>query len=1179
VRTRARVEHNEPATAWIERYTYTDGLGRAALTKALAEPGKAPDRNPATGQLVRNTNGTLALTDTDIRWVGTGRILYDNKGNPVKAYEPFFDSSPVYTDETDLVDYGVTAITRYDPLSRAIRVDNPNGTYRSVEFDPWQTMSYDENDTVLSSEWFFARQSGELGPAEFDAANKAAGHANTPTITNADTLGRSFQTITDNGASGKYSTTVTLDIQGRTLATQDALLRTVLTQDYDMSGADMHENSIDSGARWLLTGAGGQLLQAWDSRGYAVSASYDALRRPTTLEVTDSAAVTRLAEHIIYGESLPNAKALNLRGAPYQHFDDAGVDTTVQRDFKNNILNARRLLLADYVDDVDWSTQPQLAGADETFTTTHTYDALNRVTATTAPDASVTTPSYNQRSLLAAVSVNLQGGETVTDVVTTVSYNAKAQRETTTYGNGATTTNIYDPDTFRLTNIVTRRPPVTDSVVAQILSTTSTVQDVQYTYDPVGNIVFASDASLQTIFYDNQVAAPTNDYTYDPIYRLIQASGREHISQTRPQPTWNDAARNMVLPSDIQAMQPYVERYAYDSVGNFQTITHSSNTGGWTRNYTYGESIRPPANNRLTATAIGAVTEHYTYDAAGNLNAMPHLSVMHWDWKDQLRATATQVINTGTPETTYYTYDCTGQRAAKATNTQSGMRTAQHAYLGSYEVYREYDSVGTLTLERHSLHIMDGGTRMCLLESTTVDANVTSSAPNTLARYQFSTNLGSAVVELDNTAALISYEEYYPYGSTSLQSGRTRSEVSLKRYRYTGKERDTETGLYYHGARYLAPWLGIWVSCDPVRSVVNQSPYNYCQNNPIRRIDPDGQADHDIVSGLLSKVKAGYDAGKTRIKQFAEFGEVGPYSKQGASRWADPIERVARQTEAEHPVAGAALKYLNPKYIYRSATTIITQRAVSVAKTVGDIRLIKQVKAGAMGAEEFVKRSSANFTRAIATRWAQTGETSAATMIKEAKQAIKVTEEAAKEALPTLAKAAKTGQQGFTTVGTMMGIAGVAVGGVTGLVSAAQFNRDVAARDYPHAVASGSATLESAAVVLAAGTRLAGLSTASASLGTPVAGLGVSGAGLGEAVAAAPHVLGALAVGAAIGVGIQEGSAYLSKKYLGTEISPGQIIGDTLTHADQALTSLIADPSKPAYTQTIGWKINSWLGN
>ena len=37
----------------------------------------------------------------------------------------------------------------------------------------------------------------------------------------------------------------------------------------------------------------------------------------------------------------------------------------------------------------------------------------------------------------------------------------------------------------------------------------------------------------------------------------------------------------------------------------------------------------------------------------------------------------------------------------------------------------------------------------------------------------------------------------------------------MKRYRYTGKENDKETGFYYYGARYYAPWLARWTSCDP----------------------------------------------------------------------------------------------------------------------------------------------------------------------------------------------------------------------------------------------------------------------------------------------------------------------------------------------------------------------------
>ena len=40
--------------------------------------------------------------------------------------------------------------------------------------------------------------------------------------------------------------------------------------------------------------------------------------------------------------------------------------------------------------------------------------------------------------------------------------------------------------------------------------------------------------------------------------------------------------------------------------------------------------------------------------------------------------------------------------------------------------------------------------------------------------------------------------------------------MGTKRFRYTGKEKDEKTGLYYHGARYCAPWLARWVNCDPL---------------------------------------------------------------------------------------------------------------------------------------------------------------------------------------------------------------------------------------------------------------------------------------------------------------------------------------------------------------------------
>jgi hypothetical protein len=732
VHTRARVRHKDPTTSWIESYAYSDGLGRIALSKAQAEPGDAPQRDAA-GSLVRDAQGALVFASSTTRWVGSGRVVYDNKGNPVKAYEPFFDSSSVYDDETDLVDWGVTSIMRYDPLGRAIRVDNPNGTLRTLEFDPWHTVSSDENDTVLASAWYAARSGGQLGASETDAATKAAAHANTPATTDLDSLGRTFRTVADNGLYGQYATERALDIDGRPLSTTDALGRAVLIQDYDMAGTEIHEISVDAGERWVLADAGGQPLLAWDSRGFAVRSSYDVLRRPTGLLVTDSSNAQRLAEQVVYGEELADAQIRNLRGAAYQRHDEAGLATTVQRDFKGNILAASRQLLVDYVDDVDWSTAVALNA--ETFTTASSFDALNRMVTATTPDESITATTYSERSLLAGVAVNLRGAPTPTPIVQDVSYDAKGQRQRIAYANGASTTYTYDPETLRLRRLTTTRQ-----------GDAGPLQNLSYAYDPVGNITSLGDAAQQTIFFNNQVVIPDAGYTYDAIYRLIQATGREHIGQTTAAPVdWDDSARTAIpLPTDGQAMRNYTETYGYDALGNIQSLVHFAGQGSWNRTYAY----RDPANNRLTSTIVGSTTSPYDYDVHGNIVSMPHLSLMKWDWKNQLQATASQIVTDGARETTHYSYDAAGQRTVKATNSQTAARVAERVYLGLYEVYREYDVAGTLTLERQSLHADDGSRRICLLETTSLatrsPGNATDNATGTLTRFQLANHLGSA---------------------------------------------------------------------------------------------------------------------------------------------------------------------------------------------------------------------------------------------------------------------------------------------------------------------------------------------------------------------------------------------------------------------------------------------------
>ena len=72
-----------------------------------------------------------------------------------------------------------------------------------------------------------------------------------------------------------------------------------------------------------------------------------------------------------------------------------------------------------------------------------------------------------------------------------------------------------------------------------------------------------------------------------------------------------------------------------------------------------------------------------------------------------------------------------------------------------------------------------------------------------------------------------SYEEYFPYGATSWQAPALTT-VSLNRYKYTGMERDEETGLQRHGVRYCATWLGRWTSADPIGLGDGVNRYAYC---------------------------------------------------------------------------------------------------------------------------------------------------------------------------------------------------------------------------------------------------------------------------------------------------------------------------------------------------------------
>ena len=908
--------------------SYSDGFGREIQKKIQAEKGPLQPGG----------------ADVDARWVGSGWTIFNNKGKPVRQYEPFFDDTHDFKFGKQV---GVSPILFYDPVERVVATLHPNHTYEKVVFDPWQQTTWDVNDTVASNgtetgdprtdadivgyvreyfktqpatwrTWHAERIGRPVGDPERVAAEKAAAHAGTPTVAHFDALGRPFATIAHNkyernGAiiEEKNATRVKLDIEGNQRAVRDAIEqngdsqgRIVMLYDYDMLGNRIHQASMEAGERWMLNDVTGKPIRAWDSRGHTIETSYDELRRPVEMYVSGGDDIPvgerALAEKTVYGESEGSAK--NHRGRAYQHYDGAGVVTNVEYDFKGNLIEASRTLVAEYKKQIDWNQPP---AKEETFTATTQFDALNRPTVSTTPHNATIVPSeirpiYNEANLLNEVRVKVRGGAE-TPYVKNIDYDAKGQRQLIEYGNGASTAYIYDPDTFRLTNLKTTRPVGLNGLASELFADPATVQDLRYTYDPVGNITYIEDAALQTVFNNNEKVEPVCEYNYDALYRLIEAHGREHIGQTAfdfnpPNGNYRDypfagLADFISHPNDMQQVRNYTERYEYDGVGNFKFMRHLASDGSWTRSYDYEEDSLIEAgkqSNRLTRTTVGNGFNHiepYTHDAHGNMTGMPHLPLMQWDYRDQLRATAQQVINNGVPETTWYIYDASGQRVRKVTesavsaqDTANGTmpkRKRERFYLGAFEIYRDYENDGvTIQLERETLHIMDDKQRIALVETRTLDRAGNDPAPPQTIRYQLANHLGSASVELTEDGALISCEEYHPYGTTAFQAGRSAAEVNLKRHRYTGKERDGESGFNFHGARYYAPWLGRWVSCDPIGLSDGVNVFAFVSNAPSNKMDLSGKAGQRPIGEQKQRGDLARDQWEKYFKSDPQYGRV-----------------------------------------------------------------------------------------------------------------------------------------------------------------------------------------------------------------------------------------------------------------------------------------------------------------
>jgi RHS repeat-associated protein len=878
----------------------SDGAGAVVMKKVQAE--LDPNRPPPT-----------LPTDSTRRWIINGLTLLNNKGKPVKQYEPAFSDD--FGCEMPQA-HGVSSTIFYDAVGRVVRTEFPDGTFSCVEFSPWFSRSFDQNDSAYDpinqehSDWYLRRTDpSHLRFAEFNtpenqrAANLIKAYANTPAEIHFDSLGREVISIAHNRSNGvdeKFLTFTKLDAEGKPLWIRDARGNLVMqyimpykvnsdpsdtmphhldastgeriysAPCYDMAGNLLFQHSMDADDRWMLSDAAGQPMFAWDiyravdnnpvpeeQRLYITD--YDSLHRPIVHRLKIDGNAPKLIETFIYQDAV-SAPANNLNGQITHHYDASGLNELVAMDFKGSPLEVRRTLVADKQAAVtDWQGDLATKLEGESWVKITRYDALKRMTrlfnwhSGGSNRVAVYEPHYNERGVLKNESLILKAIKTTTALgyttdsltqhttpIVHITNDAKGQRQEIILGNGTRTQYHYDAETFRLKQLRTSRPgnnlPFPDH--HSNLIDNRVLQQLNYTYDATGNIIEIYDEAYEPVFFQNTRIEARNQYEYDALYRLIKASGKEDGSYTGvSQIRENNYPESLFPIASANALRNYSQLYSYDAVGNILKMEHQAGNSSWTRYYTYAFDVSSlPASNRLISTQSGNTIIRYEYDSHGsmlNLDNVPDDYRLQWDHRDMITK-----INLEGGGYAHYQYDTGKQRTRKLVLKNNGNIVEERIYLGGLEIYRRTENT-VLKEEIETLHLFDGEQRLLMVDQINITDSNRLSTGN-LYRYIYSNHLGSSNMELDDHAQIISYEEYHPYGTSAYQAVRNSAEAKLKRYRYTGMERDEESGLSYHSARYYLPWLGRWGACDPVGIEAGLNNYRYCGDNPICKVDRNG---------------------------------------------------------------------------------------------------------------------------------------------------------------------------------------------------------------------------------------------------------------------------------------------------------------------------------------------------
>ena len=408
----------------------------------------------------------------------------------------------------------------------------------------------------------------------------------------------------------------------------------------------------------------------------------------------------------------------------------------------------------------------------------------------------------------------------------------------------------------------------------------------RYAYDSAGRLSRVGDAKGNTLVAYTHTAAGNIE---------THVAGEDIVTGTY---TYNP--REWV--TDLNYAGTFRSKLTYDLAGNVtrQEYSHGS-AASKTADYAYDDLYRITGFD-LT----GGTSRDYAYDRSGNLKSMvtgsSRLTYNYSGTSTPNRLDSTAVGSA----TTTYAYNQNGWMTRKGADTvrydYRGLTTGYGSarYLMDPDRRRVKKKVGTAT----TYYVRGpGGSVLAEYAGQNLSARYVYAGSRRIARiggggaiYYLADHLGSTRSLVDGDGAVTAAYDYWPYGKVLATSGK-----GATHFRFTGHERDSESGLDYMLARSYAYDVGRFLRPDPMQDEFpGISPYAYANNNPLKYVDPDGLNHHEphqylnakIASEIRTlKLNAVYAAKETiqtsilasdAVSEVADYGVLGGLASAGA---------------------------------------------------------------------------------------------------------------------------------------------------------------------------------------------------------------------------------------------------------------------------------------------------------